>query len=251
MHRPSFQADLRALPRAYWVLVAGTFVNRFGSFVYPFLTLFLTGRRFSRAEIGAVVAGYGGGALCAGLAGGWFADRFGRRHTIVAGTFANAACVFALYFAASTPALAALTLLAGLSSGFYQPASSALVADLVPAPLRLPAYSTMRMAANAGFAFGTAAGGFLVSHSTFWLFTGDALTTAAFGVIAILLLPHGRRVAHREARWRCSMRRSCSRRSSSPSPSPATRSRSRAGTCTWAVSSPRSSTACSSAGTAQ
>ncbi|MES1166684.1 MAG: MFS transporter [Pseudomonadota bacterium] len=201
MSRPSLHSDLRSLPRAYWVLVAGTFVNRFGSFVYPFLTLFLTGRNFSRIKIGAVVAGYGGGAVIAGLAGGWFADRFGRRHTIVAGTLANAGCVFALYFATSTPALAVLTLLAGLSSGFYQPASSALVADLVPAETRLPAYAVLRLAANAGFAFGTATGGFLVSHSTFWLFAGDGLTTATFGVIALLLLPHGQRTAHREARW--------------------------------------------------
>jgi MFS family permease len=176
-------------------------VNRFGSFVYPFLTLFLTGRDFSRGQIGLIMAGYGGGSLLAGLGGGWFADRFGRRWTIVAGTLANAAAIFSLYFALSPTALVALTLLAGLSNGFYHPAASALVADLVPAELRLTAFAALRQAANAGFAFGTAAGGFLVAHSKFWLFAGDALTTAVFGLIALLLLPTGHRVAHQEARW--------------------------------------------------
>jgi MFS family permease len=197
----SLQADLRRLPRAFWVLVIGMFVNRFGTFVYPFLTLFLTGRDFSRGQIGLVMAGYGGGSLLAGLAGGWFADRFGRRWTIVAGTLANAAAIFSLYFALSPTALVALTLLAGFSNGFYHPAASALVADLVPGELRLTAYASLRQAANAGFAFGTSAGGFLVVHSRFWLFAGDALTTAAFGVIALLLLPAGRRASHQEARW--------------------------------------------------
>jgi hypothetical protein len=38
----SLGASLRALPRSAWILFAGTFVNRFGSFVVPFLLLYLT-----------------------------------------------------------------------------------------------------------------------------------------------------------------------------------------------------------------
>jgi MFS family permease len=197
----SLYSDLRSLPRAFWVLVAGTFINRFGSFVYPFLTIFLTKRGLSLGEIGAVIAGYGGGGLVASLAGGWFADRFGRRNTIVAGTLSNAVCVFALYYAHTLPELVLLTLCAGISGGFYHPASNALVADLIPENLRLAAYAVLRQAANAGFAFGTAAGGFLVSHSTFWLFAGDAITTASFGLLALVLLPHGLRATSTQSRW--------------------------------------------------
>lgn len=193
--------DLQALPRAFWILVAGTFVNRFGSFVYPFLTIFLGARGLSLGQIGAVIAGYGGGGLLASLIGGWFADRFGRRNTIVLGTLANALCVGGLYFMHSIPGLTLLTFLAGVSGGFYHPASNALVADLVPPERRLGAYAVLRQAANAGFAFGTSAGGFLVSHSTFWLFAGDALTTATFGVIAFFLLPHGLRTSSQQASW--------------------------------------------------
>jgi MFS family permease len=197
----SLYSDLRSLPRSFWVLVVGTFINRFGSFVYPFLTIFLTKRGLSLGEIGAVIAGYGGGGLLASLAGGWFADRFGRRNTIVAGTLANAVCVFALYYAHTLPELVLLTLCAGVSGGFYHPASNALVADLIPENLRLAAYAVLRQSANAGFAFGTAAGGFLVSHSTFWLFAGDAITTASFGVLALVLLPHGLRYTSTQSRW--------------------------------------------------
>jgi hypothetical protein len=42
-------ADLRALPRPVWFLLAGSFVNRFGSFVLPFLALYLTHRGYSIA----------------------------------------------------------------------------------------------------------------------------------------------------------------------------------------------------------
>jgi MFS family permease len=203
----SLTNDLREMPRAFWVLVAGTFINRFGSFVYPFLTIFLSRRGLSLFEIGAVIAGYGGGGLIASVGGGWFADRFGRRNTIVMGTLANAACVFSLYYAYHLPALVLLTLCAGISGGFYQPAAGALVADLIPENRRLAAYAVLRQAANAGFAFGTAAGGFLVSHSTFWLFAGDALTTATYGLIALLLLPHGLRATSTQARWSAAIAR--------------------------------------------
>jgi hypothetical protein len=64
--------DLRSLPGAFRVLFAGTFINRFGSFVFPFLTIFLTRRGLSSAEIGLVLTGFGLGALAATLAGGWF-----------------------------------------------------------------------------------------------------------------------------------------------------------------------------------
>jgi len=193
--------ELRSLPRAYWVLCAGTFVNRFGTFVYPFLTLYLSRRGLGPGSIGLVLAGYGAGGLAATLAGGWFADRFGRRNAIVCGTFAQAACTLSLAASGDPLILAVLTALAGFAGGFYYPAANALVADLIPAEERLTAYAGLRQAANAGFAFGVAVGGFLMSAGTFWLFAGDALTTAAYGVLALAALPHGLRQNRREARW--------------------------------------------------
>ncbi len=138
-----------------------------------------------------MLTGFGAGLLAATVAGGWCADRFGRRHTIVLGTFTQAASMLALYFAEEPPVLALLTTLCGFAGGFYGPAASALVADLVPADKRLTAYAALRLAGNSGFAFGTAAGGFLVQYNPFWLFAGDALTTASFGLLALLALPHG------------------------------------------------------------
>jgi|688.fasta_scaffold22934_7 MFS family permease len=197
----SLRSELRSLPRAYWVLVGGWFVNRFGTFVVPFLTLFLTSRGHPPTSVALVLSMNGLGQFSASLLGGYFSDRFGRRHTIVIGTFANAAAIFSLYFAHEIGAIAGFMFLAGFAGGFYMPASNALLADLVPEPLRLRAYSLQRVAINAGFACGSAAAGFLIGWSIFALFAGDAITTAAFGVIALTMLPHGLRVAKKEASW--------------------------------------------------
>src|ERR1041385_6478323 len=57
--------SLRALPREAWVLFAGTFINRFGGFVVPFLTLYLTGHGYSVTAAGLAGGAYGVGHLFA------------------------------------------------------------------------------------------------------------------------------------------------------------------------------------------
>ena len=48
----SLRANLRALPRPAWILFGGTFVNRFGMFVLPFLVIYLTRRGYRTSELG-------------------------------------------------------------------------------------------------------------------------------------------------------------------------------------------------------
>jgi MFS family permease len=199
----SLIAELRSLPRAYWVLVFGWFINRFGTFVHPLLTTMLTQYGYSPSEVAWVLSANGVGHFSAGLLGGYFSDRFGRRHALVLGTLGNAAAIFALYFALTwfhhLGLIIGLMFCAGFGGGFYLPASNALLADVVPPHLRLRAYSAQRLAINAGFACGASTAGFLAVWA---IFVGDALTTAAFGVIALLYLPHGLRASGEEASWR-------------------------------------------------
>ncbi len=183
------------------MLFAGIFINRFGTFVWPFLTIYLTRLGYSLTAASVAVSAFGAGALLGGIMGGWLADHFGRRQTIVVGTFGTAACVMALYSAHTLPMIIVATTFVGMFSGTYHPAAGALLADLIPEAQRVRAFAAVRLAANAGFACGTATGGVLVNYSLFWLFAGDALTTALYGVIALLWLPHGLRGQTRRAPW--------------------------------------------------
>ena len=59
------------LPRTFWVVWAGTLVNRVGTMVLPFLALFLSSEHgLSPTGVGAVLAAYGLGALPAQPIGG-------------------------------------------------------------------------------------------------------------------------------------------------------------------------------------
>jgi len=200
---PTMFNSLRALPRAAWVLFAGTFINRVGGFVVPFLTLYLTGQGYSLTAAGLAVSAYGAGNLFASLVGGHLADRLGRRETIVLSMFSAAVAMLLLSQAHALPAIVALTFVTGLASEAYRPASAALLTDLVPAGQRLTAFAALRVTLNAGFAFGPATAGLLAAYGYIWLFAGNALTSALFGLIALLALPVVIvRTTHGGGKWR-------------------------------------------------
>jgi MFS family permease len=189
----SLAQNLRALPRGAWILFIGTFLNKFGTFVMPFLAIYMTGLGYTTAQAGLAIASYGCGVLCASILGGYLADRLGRRKTIVLSMFSGAAAMLCLSQAHSLATFALYGALAGLTCELYRPASSALLADLVPAGQRVTAFAAYRMAFNAGWAFGPAVAGLLAKKSFLWLFVGDAATSVLFGIVAFFALPAGLR----------------------------------------------------------
>ena len=188
---PTLRQSLRALPRSVWVLFLGTFINRFGTFVVPFLALYLIDRGFTKMEAGLAVSTYGIGHLFASIIGGHLADTLGRRQTILLSMVASAVTMVAFSQAATYPVILTLAFLAGLATEVYRPASSALLTDLVAPEHRVTAFVGYRIAINAGFAFGPAVAGWLAAKSFFWLFIGDAVTSVIFGIITLVALPAG------------------------------------------------------------
>ena len=191
--RNSLRDNLRALPAPAWILFGGTFINRFGSFVMPFLVLYLTRNGYSIAQAGLGVGAYGAGHVIASALGGHLADRIGRRHTIVLSMFASAVAMLALSQARTYPSILILTCLAGTAAELYRPASNALLVDLVGRDQSVFAFGMYRFAVNLAFAAGPATAGFLADRSFFYLFVGDAATSIVYGVIALVALPQGLR----------------------------------------------------------
>ena len=187
----SLLTNLRSLPPVVWILFFGTFLNKFGSFVVPFLALYMTKKGYSIAQAGMAIGAYGLGNVLATMVGGHLADQIGRRKTIIISMLSGAASMILLSQATRFPFILACSAIAGLAGEFYRPASSALLTDLVPAGNRVTAFSAYRMAINAGWAFGPATAGFLATRGYFWLFAGDAATSVLFGAVAFFALPEG------------------------------------------------------------
>jgi MFS family permease len=178
------------LPRPFWVLWAGTLINRLGMFVEPFMALYLSSaRHLSLGQVGAVLASYGAGSVFSQLAGGALADRIGRRGTLTAGMLANAAALLWLGYARGFAMLAVASVAAGLTIDMYRPAVAALVADLVPAADRARAYGLIFWAVNLGFSVAMVIGGTLARTGFTTLFWIDAATCAVFGLVVWRAVP--------------------------------------------------------------
>ena len=178
------------LPRPFWVLWAGTLINRLGMFVEPFLALYLSSaRHLSLTLVGAVLASYGAGSVFSQLIGGAMADSIGRRATLTAGMLANAAALLGLGYARGLGSLVAAAIAVGLTVDLYRPASSALVADLVPAAERTRAFGLLFWAVNIGFSVAMVLGGTLARAGFTPLFWADAVTCAMFGLLVWRAVP--------------------------------------------------------------
>lgn len=196
-----YLSQLRTLPRSFWILIGATFVNRFGLFVWPFLTIYITRNGNTAAEAGWAVAAYSAGAFGAAILGGWLADRLGRNICLALASLGSAGCMLVMSQASDWRTLFVIAFATGLIGESGQPAGNALIQDLVPADRRVLAFALHRFAINLGWSFGPAVAGLLAESSFFWLFAVDAVTSAFFGIIAWTSLPHGRRTAAHLAGW--------------------------------------------------
>jgi MFS family permease len=175
------------LPRAFKVVFVGTLVNRAGTFVEPFLILYLTTQRgFTPSAAGLVLAGYGLGALASQITGGWLADRVGRRTTLATSLLASAVSLAALGAARGPAAITAAALLVGLFGDMYRPAAQALVADVIPSEQRPYAFALIFWAVNLGFSVSAVTAGFLAERGYWLLFAIDAATCAAYAVVVLV-----------------------------------------------------------------
>ncbi len=186
------------LPRVVWVLAGGSFVNCFGSFVVPFLLLYLVHRGYGTGLAAGAVSAYAAGKMIAGPAGGLLTDRLGAKIT-TAGSMAGSAVATLALAAVSGPALTMVTAgLTGLVSQLYRPATSAVLAAEVPGPQRVRAFGIYQFGVNAGTTAGSAIGGLVAEHSFLVLFACDAATSLAWAILAWRALPGTRVDSSRE-----------------------------------------------------
>lgn len=193
MTAPDVRRRLAAYPRAFWMLVVGTFVNRTGLVVLPFLALYLaTQRGTTITQATLAVSLYGAGAFLGGFAGGWVSDRVGRRPVLIASLVGGAVAVAWIPLTGSYGAAALATFAFGGIGEMYRPAVSAAVADLVDEDRQPEAYAILYWAINLGAAVGPALGGLLAAWSYTALFVLDGATMLAYALVVVVAIPETR-----------------------------------------------------------
>jgi predicted MFS family arabinose efflux permease len=193
--RSLIQGLFDGLPGSFWAIWAGILLNRLGGVAYPFLSFFLVSRGFDSSFAALAVSFWGAGALCSSVLGGWSADTFGRRRTLLS-SLGSASVVLLIIPRIAAPTLLLLfSFIGGLVFDLARPAVAAAVADLVPPQDRARAYGLNYWAVNIGFSFAPMIGGLLAARSYSYIFFVNAAAAAAYFLIIFFRLPETRPVS--------------------------------------------------------
>ncbi|HEX4959517.1 MAG TPA: MFS transporter [Thermoanaerobaculia bacterium] len=176
----AYRDAFSGLSRTVWLLSITSLVNRSGTMVMPFLTLYLIEKRgFTTTQAGQVLALYGLGAMAASYASGWLCDRFSPVQVMKVSLGLTGVCFLVLGHLRSRPAIAAMVLVLSLVGEAFRPANfSALAAATEPGE-RARGYALLRLAVNMGMTLGPSVGGFLALYDYGWLFLADGATCLA------------------------------------------------------------------------
>ena len=180
----TYRAAFSGLPRAVWVQGAATLVNRSGTMVLPFMSLYLTTRLgFSIVGAGRVLSLYGLGAIAGSWLGGALADRVGPIAVQVASLAATGAGFLLLGRLTGHLAVSVAVFCLAVVAECFRPALFTAVARASEPAVRARSLALVRLAVNLGMSVGPAAGGLLAVHHYGWLFVADATTCWAAAVV--------------------------------------------------------------------
>jgi predicted MFS family arabinose efflux permease len=173
-----------------WILSLAMFVNRAGSMVLLFTSLYMTrDLHFTIAEAGLCISFYGVGSVLGSYAGGWLTDRKNFLHIMLFSLVSSGLILLLMLVAESQWAISAIVFSYAFAADLFRPAMSKAIAAYSTPLNRTRSLSLVRLAINLGFSIGPAMGGFIAVYLGYkWLFVIDALSgfLAAFALYRLL-----------------------------------------------------------------
>lgn len=174
-----FKNAYTGIPRPAWWLALVMFVNRSGTMVIPFLTVYLTHQGYSLRQAGYVMGAFGLGSVMGGYLGGRLTDRFGSFYIQASSLFLNGIFFILLGQMHTLWQYAICIFLLSSLGEAFRPANAAAIAAYSNDGNRIRCYALNRLAINLGWSIGPAVGGVLASISYSYLFWADGLTCIA------------------------------------------------------------------------
>jgi predicted MFS family arabinose efflux permease len=177
------------LSRPIWIQAIIMLINRSGTMVIPFLTVYLTSAlHFSIPQAGIVLSVFGAGAILGVYTGGKLTDSIGFFPVQFWSLFSNGLFFLLLCYLRGFWTICGCVFLLAVIGESFRPANAAATAYYSRADNRTRSYSLNRLAVNLGFAVGPAVGGLLAGISYTWLFWTDGLTCILAAVALRLVL---------------------------------------------------------------
>jgi predicted MFS family arabinose efflux permease len=186
----SYIASFKGLPREVWWLSLITLINRAGTMVIPFLSLYLTKERdFSLEQVGWIMTAFGLGSVIGSWLGGWLTDRIGAYRTMVFSLFSSGIFYILMQFAEQFWWIVIMIFTVVLLADMFRPASFTALRTYTTEKTQTRSTSLIRLAINLGFSAGPAVGGLLIYNlgyaALFWV---DGTTCIAATLLLFYVL---------------------------------------------------------------
>lgn len=187
-----YLATYRGLPPRVWILALVVLVNRIGSMVITFMSLYVSNHLGADVEtVGRVLTAHGAGAVVGVTIGGAMVDRLGAKRVMVVSLFSNAIGFALISRIADVSVLMAAMFALSAVGEAVRPANTAALAGAAEPQDVGRAFALMQLFVNLGVSIGAGLGGVLAAVSYSALFYVDA--AAAF-LCAVLTLAFVREV---------------------------------------------------------
>ena len=183
----AYRTSFAGLPREVWLLSGALLVNRAGTMVMPFLSLYLTQDiGLSAIETGQIIGCFGFGSMLGSYLGGWMSDRFSPLRVQQLSLAASGMGFLAFTRLQTFWSLGVGIFVVAAVSDAFRPALMVSVTHYSPPAVSKRSFALIRLAANLGMGIGPAIAGLLAHYGYFWLFVGDAMTCWMAGVMLVV-----------------------------------------------------------------
>lgn len=178
------------LSRETWILSFIMLINRSGTMVVPFMTLYLTRPEmgYSVGDAGIIFGFFGAGAFSGAWLGGKMTDRFGFYPVQMITLTGGGILFIVLGQMHSYPLICMVTFLLSFVNEGFRPANSTAIAFYSKEENRTRSYALNRLAINTGWAVGSAMGGYLAGINYELLFWVDGFTNISAAVLLWVLM---------------------------------------------------------------
>lgn len=166
------------LSREVWLLATVMLINRSGTMVIPFMTIYLTQQLgFSFGQAGLVMSCFGAGSILGTYMGGRLSDRFGYYPVMFWSLFLGGGMFMLLMWMHTLLQFCVTIFFLSMIADAFRPANMSSVGAYSRPENLTRSISLIRLAVNLGFTVGPAIGGVLAASLGYnWLFVVDGLT---------------------------------------------------------------------------
>ncbi len=178
------------LSKEVWLLFLITLINRSGTVVIIFLSIYLTEQLgFSKSQAGIVIGCFGLGSVLGTWLGGYLTDKLGYYYVMFGSLFAVGFFFFGMGYITTFYAFCTFVTITAAVGDMYNPASQASIAVYSKTENHSRALSLIRLAINLGFAVGSGMVGLIAGfYGYYWLFIIDGVTCIVAALVFLLIM---------------------------------------------------------------